>query len=75
MVSLIPGNPNGMSLEARDVPIRTGMTVAEAERALIMATLVQVKFNKTHAARLLGVTLKTIYNKLHEYGVDLQSEQ
>lgn len=47
------------------VPI--GATVAEAERLLILKTLEQEKNNKTRAAERLGISLKTLQNKLKEY--------
>ena len=47
--------------------LRSGMTVAEAERRLIVATLASTENNKTRAAELLGISLKTLHNKLKEY--------
>ena len=59
--------------EGRDeLRLRPGMTVAEAERRLIFQTLTSTQNNKTHAAELLGISLKTLHNKLKEYGA--QSE-
>jgi DNA-binding NtrC family response regulator len=52
--------------------LRPGMTVAEAERRLIFETLDSTQNNKTRAAELLGISLKTLHNKLKEYGA--QSE-
>jgi DNA-binding NtrC family response regulator len=43
------------------------MTVAEAERRLIFETLASTQNNKTRAAELLGISLKTLHNKLKEY--------
>jgi DNA-binding NtrC family response regulator len=45
-------------------------TVADAERALILKTLELAPKNKAEAARQLGVDVKTIYNKLKEYGIE-----
>ncbi len=49
------------------VPIRVGTTMEEAERMLIMQTLEATGQNKTRAAEILGLSLKTLYNKLKEY--------
>ena len=48
--------------------ISVGMSLDEVERALITATLQAVGGSKTEAARLLGISLKTMYNRLHAYG-------
>ncbi len=44
-----------------------GMTVDEAERQLIFLTLERTGGNKTRAAKLLDVSLKTLHNKLRRY--------
>jgi transcriptional regulator with PAS, ATPase and Fis domain len=54
-------------LDPAVVPIRVGATVDEAERLLIERTLEATGQNKTHAAEILGVSLKTLHNKLKEY--------
>jgi DNA-binding NtrC family response regulator len=48
------------------VTIRPGMTVDEAERRLILATLEAAGGNKTRAAEMLGISLKTLHNKLNK---------
>jgi DNA-binding NtrC family response regulator len=50
-----------------------GMTVAEAERRLIFETLTFTQHNKTRAAEMLGISLKTLHNKLKEYEAQPQS--
>lgn len=47
--------------------IKIGTTLAQAERILILATLSACDGNKSAAADMLGVSLKTIYNKLAQY--------
>lgn len=48
--------------------VQFGMTVEEVERLLIEHTLRHLP-NKTHAAQVLGISLKTLHNKLGEYRV------
>ena len=50
---------------ASGVTIAPGMTVDEAERKLIIATLEAAGNNKTRAAEMLGISLKTLHNKLN----------
>jgi DNA-binding NtrC family response regulator len=47
--------------------IRVGCSIAEAEQLLIRATLEQVAGDKPQAARILGISLKTLYNRLNVY--------
>ena len=54
--------------EPDTVRLPVGTTVGEAEKALIMITLKHTKNNKTRAAEILGISLKTLFNKLKEYG-------
>jgi DNA-binding NtrC family response regulator len=50
------------------VKFQIGTTVEEAEKGLILATLEHTRNNKTRAAEILGISLKTLHNKLKEYG-------
>ena len=52
---------------ANGVTIAPGMTVDEAEQKLIMATLDSAGGNKTRAAEMLGISLKTLHNKLNRF--------
>ncbi len=61
-----PGVEDGLRL-------RPGLTVAEAERLLILETLSFTQNNKTRAAEILGISLKTLHNKLKEYEAQPQS--
>jgi DNA-binding NtrC family response regulator len=54
--------------EANSVHLGVGTTVDEAERLLILKTLETTHNNKTRAAEILGISLKTLHNKLKEYG-------
>lgn len=44
-----------------------GQTVAEVEQTLILDTLDHCLGNRTHAARILGISIRTLRNKLNEY--------
>lgn len=48
-------------------PIRCGLTLAEVERQHILDTLECCHGNRTHAARLLGISLRSLRIKLHDY--------
>jgi DNA-binding NtrC family response regulator len=54
------GTPGGLDL-------RPGCSVSEMEKQLIQITLAETSGNRTHAARLLGISLRTLRNKLREY--------
>ena len=57
-------NPSDLS----GIKFPVGTTVDAMERELILQTLSATGNNKTRAAELLGVSLKTLHNKLKEYG-------
>jgi DNA-binding NtrC family response regulator len=53
--------------DGNSIQLEVGTTVDEAERQLIMKTLLSTNNNKTRAAEILGISLKTLHNKLKEY--------
>ena len=66
---------NSLRLPASDtdcIHLGVGTTVGEAERQLIIKTLEATHNNKTRAAEILGISLKTLHNKLKEYGTQPQ---
>jgi len=56
------------------VRFSVGTTVEEAEKGLILRTLEHTRNNKTRAAEILGISLKTLHNKLKEYGAAKEEE-
>ena len=62
---LAPGDGSAPSAQATATLV--GRTVADVERDLIIDTLKHCAGNRTHAARLLGISIRTMRNKLHEY--------
>jgi DNA-binding NtrC family response regulator len=65
------------------IPIRTNggqnenaSTLYEMEKNMIFDTLNKVDWNKTKASKILGISVRTMRNKLHEYGInDLSAEE
>jgi DNA-binding NtrC family response regulator len=47
--------------------LHVGMSLAEAERSLVLATLEHCGGDKKAAAETLGISLKTLYNRIREY--------
>lgn len=61
--------------DARAASKLVGLSVATVERLLIMATLDAVGGNRTHATRMLGVSVRTLRNKLALYARDQTEER
>jgi len=64
----VAGAPAPPVPTGNELRIPVGYTVEQAERALIELTLEHTKHNKTRAAEILGISQKTLFNKLKEYG-------
>jgi len=62
-------------VDANSITVQVGATVDEAERMLILRTLEATGQNKTRAAEILGVSLKTLHNKLKEYSLARHEEK
>jgi DNA-binding NtrC family response regulator len=60
--SEMPANRTGEGLG-----IEVGMSIAEVERRLLVATLERFEGDKKRTAKVLGISLKTLYNRLHAY--------
>jgi DNA-binding NtrC family response regulator len=64
----LPGDLSGPPPPSlQSAGLTAGMTVDEAERKLIELTLMHTRDNKTRAAEILGVTVKTLHNKLKRF--------
>ena len=61
------GAPAVSAVPANGLTIAPGMTVDQAEHKLIVATLDAAAGNKTRAAEMLGISLKTLHNKLNRF--------
>jgi DNA-binding NtrC family response regulator len=60
--------PVAPGVESITLPIGTSM--AQAEKALMLATLRHYKHHKERTAAVLGISLKTLYNRLKEYAAE-----
>jgi DNA-binding NtrC family response regulator len=67
--ALRAGDPVSVATEAAAVTTRAlvGRTVSDVERDLILDTLDHCLGNRTHAANILGISIRTLRNKLREY--------
>jgi len=61
LTDLVPGR------DSLSLPAEGGGSLDESERKLILATLEKCGGDKKHAAQILGISLKTLYNRLHVY--------
>jgi DNA-binding NtrC family response regulator len=60
---------NPVAASPDEVRLRLGTPLAEVERAVILATYAYCGRNRERTAALLGVSLKTLYNRLKEYSL------
>ncbi|HCS13929.1 MAG: sigma-54-dependent Fis family transcriptional regulator [Zetaproteobacteria bacterium CG06_land_8_20_14_3_00_59_53] len=59
--------PSAAPVSSAAASIAAGMSIRDMERALIQETLQHVRGNRTEAARLLGISIRTLRNKLNEF--------
>jgi DNA-binding NtrC family response regulator len=62
-----PQHPLHQAHDHGSMPFRIGMTIEEMEKQMLLRTLAHFDNDKTRTAEALGVSLKTIYNKLSRY--------
>ena len=68
-LSDLPDALRGREGDAGRLAIEVGMTVDEAERHLIAATLEHTGHDKPRAATMLGIGLRTLYRKIKDFGI------
>jgi DNA-binding NtrC family response regulator len=63
--------PESHSLTPHEiVPMLIGSTVEAIERELVLQTLARCDGNRTRAARVLGMSVRTLRNKIRQYATD-----
>jgi len=62
-----PEAPKAVSSPTEIIPLLIGATVDEVERELVLQTLARCDGNRTRAARVLGISVRTLRNKIREY--------
>jgi DNA-binding NtrC family response regulator len=65
-----PEHPAASLAPNEVVPLLIGSTVGEIERELMLQTLARCDGNRTRAARVLGVSVRTLRNKIRLYAAD-----
>lgn len=68
MLNDVPENIRNNETQKDAIDYDPSMTLHELEKKYILKALAHFGGNKTQAANNLGITIKTLYNKLHEYG-------
>jgi two-component system NtrC family response regulator len=61
--NILPPSPSG------PIPLPSSRTLEDIEREAILAALVKTDGNKTQAAKMLGIGLRTLHRKVKEYGI------
>ena len=60
-----------MPSKEKEVPLSTNKSLREIEKAHILSVLKEVDYNLTKAAKLLGITRVTLYNKIRNYNLPI----
>lgn len=71
-VTVDASEPHGVTTkpyEGQVLAVPKGTPLAEVEKMYVVRVLDSYQGNKTKTAHELGITIKTLYNKLHEYGL------
>lgn len=70
-INCLPHELNAINIpKGPSFTVKVGSTIADIERLLIFATLNEYGGNKEKASETLGLSLKTLYNRLHQYELE-----
>jgi two-component system response regulator HydG len=57
-------------LKATQIDLRPGRSLKDVEKDMVVRTLEETGGNRTHAAKILGISRRTLQLKLKEYGIN-----
>jgi len=72
---LAPQGPSSSPGRSGSLTLEIGCSVAEAEKRLVLATLEHHDGDKKRAAAVLGISLKTLYNRLNTWGLGKRAKR
>lgn len=67
LLQSLPALEKGAAASGSELQVEPGMALADVEKQVILSTLKRMGDDKKRAAELLGVSIKTLYNKLKQY--------
>jgi DNA-binding NtrC family response regulator len=71
MMNTVEASRSSASNPATEVQFTQGMTLADIERSVILETLRRQNLNRTRAARVLGIGIRTLQRKLKQYRAEV----
>jgi DNA-binding NtrC family response regulator len=71
-LSSLPKNILKPDLGGTNITFKPGTSLSEVEKTMIIQTLKAVKGNKLKASNILGISRRSLYNKLEEYNIPIE---
>ena len=69
-----PGHPSSPDDSLKDDQLRPGVSLENMERKLLQMTLEATHGNRSRTAEMLGVSLRTVRNKIRSYGLPARTK-
>ena len=71
-LSSLPKNIIKPAMGGTNITFKPGTSLSEVEKTMIIQTLKAVRGNKLKASNILGISRRSLYNKLEEYGIPVE---